>query len=76
MLFSAGYPAINDEKIRGVVTASHLTDVKKDMPVFSNNNQIGSVYDYEFSEDMDAAFIALDSDVKCSNIVSFFQITR
>lgn len=74
--FTAGYPAVNSENIHGVVTAGHLTDVKKDMFVFSNNNRIGSVYDYEISEDMDAAFIALENNVECSDIVSVYPNSK
>jgi len=68
--FTAGYPVRNDENVYGIITAGHITGIKKDMRIFADENEIGSVYDYEFSDNMDAAFIELDSSVKCSNVIS------
>lgn len=68
--FTAGYPAKSGEKVRGAVTAGHLSEIKKEMPVFCADEEIGSVRDFEFSEVMDAAFIELNGSSKCSDIVS------
>lgn len=68
--FSAGYPAKSDKKVCGVVTAGHLSEIKKGMPIFCGDKEIGSVSDFECSDVMDAAFIELNGSNKCSDIVS------
>lgn len=68
--FSAGYPAKNDKGVHGVITAGHLSDIEKEMPVLCDGNEIGCIGDFEFSDVMDAAFIELNGSVKCSDIIS------
>ncbi|MCM1166890.1 MAG: S1 family peptidase [Lachnospiraceae bacterium] len=68
--FTAGYPAKTAEKVRGIVTAGHLSEIEEGMGVFYGENKIGTVTDFEFSSVMDAAFIGLDGGVKCSDEIS------
>ncbi len=68
--FIAGYPVKSGKKLHGVVTAGHLSGIAKEMSVFCDGEEIGSVRDFEFSDVMDAAFIELNNSSKCSDIVS------
>lgn len=68
--FTAGYAAKNDKGVHGVVTAGHLFDIEKEMPVFCDGEEIGCVGDFEFSDIMDAAFIEFNDSGKCSDIIS------
>lgn len=68
--FTAGYPAKTDKKVRGIVTAGHLSEIEVGMSVFYGENKIGAVTDFEFSSVMDAAFIGLDGGVGCSGEMS------
>jgi len=68
--FISGYPVKSGKNVRGFVTAGHLSEIEKEMPVFFDAEEIGSVRDFEFSDVMDAAFIELNDSSKCSDIVS------
>ncbi len=68
--FIAGYPVKSDKKVHGVVTAGHLSEIKKEMSVFCDGKEIGNIRDFEFSDVMDAAFIELIDSSKCSDTVS------
>lgn len=68
--FTAAYPARNKENLHGVVTAGHIPEIKEDMRIFADGEDIGSIHGFEFSDEMDAAFIALDNGNKCSDRTS------
>lgn len=68
--FSAGYPAINSQNVRGIVTAGHLSEIQKNMTVYADGSEIGCIGGYEFSSSADAAFIELFSGRRCADIIS------
>ncbi len=59
--FSAGYPAKKaGEEITGIVTAGHLSNIVQAQSILFGEEKIGTVYEYEYSSKMDAAFVKLE----------------
>lgn len=73
--FSLGYPVVRESAgIRGFITAGHLTGNAQGDSIRHNGGQVGTVYEFESSENMDATFVKTDdpaiSDVAAVPAVS------
>lgn len=66
--FAAGYPVRKSgADILGFVTAGHLPGNAQGSEVTFDGQKIGTVYEYEHSERMDASFVRLEAGWVCGN---------